>query len=113
MDAVPFSRRIRLRHAEGGRREQSTGNYDRIHPENDITKSVFTEFPMDFCDLTCKYASFPPSEAVDGSCGCRTYIALYCMSKRSLAHKNLPCGEKRTIPEQMNSCTPITKRRRS
>jgi len=33
---------------------------------------------MDFCDLGCKYASFPTSEAADGSYSCRTFIALYC-----------------------------------
>lgn len=50
---------------------------------------------MDFCDLECKFASFPQSEAVDGSRSCRTFIALYCRKKKSLVHKNLPCSEKR------------------
>jgi len=50
---------------------------------------------MDFCDLSCKYASFPTAEAVDGSGSCRTFIALYCMKKISLVHKNLPCGDKK------------------
>lgn len=49
---------------------------------------------MDFCDLSCKYASFPTLEAVNGSGSCRTFIALYCRKKRSLVHKNLLCGEK-------------------
>jgi hypothetical protein len=51
--------------------------------------------PMDYCDLECKFASFPKSEAVDGSRSCRTFIALYCSKKKSLVHKNLPCDEKR------------------
>ena len=49
---------------------------------------------MDFCDLRCKYASFPDSSAVDGSRSCRTFIALYCGKRRSLVHKNLPCPDK-------------------
>jgi hypothetical protein len=49
---------------------------------------------MDFCDLDCKFASFPKWEAVDGSRSCRTFIALYCRKKKSLVHKNLPCSEK-------------------
>jgi len=49
---------------------------------------------MDFCDLDCRFASFPKSEALDGSLSCRTFIALYCRKKKSLVHKNLPCREK-------------------
>jgi hypothetical protein len=49
---------------------------------------------MGFCDLDCKYASFPDSSAVDGSRSCRTFIALYCKRRKGLVHKNLPCGEK-------------------
>jgi hypothetical protein len=45
----------------------------------------------DFCDLTCTYASFPASGAVDGSDSCRTFIALSCKKERMLIHKNLPC----------------------
>ena len=55
--------------------------------------------PMDFCDLICKYASFPSSDAVDGSRSCRTFVALYC-KRRSLVHKNLPCGDKKTGQEK-------------
>jgi hypothetical protein len=61
---------------------------------------------MDFCDLDCKFASFPKSEAVDGSRSCRTFIALYCRKKKSLVHKNLPCGDKqdgRGRPKQRRS----------
>ena len=49
---------------------------------------------MDFCDLDCKYASFPKTGSVDGSGSCRTFIALYCKKRKSLVHKNLPCGDK-------------------
>jgi hypothetical protein len=55
---------------------------------------------MDFCDLSCKYASFPTSEAVDGSRSCRTFIALYCKKRRSLVHKNLPCRDKKSVQEK-------------
>lgn len=51
---------------------------------------------MEFCDLDCKYAQFPKSDAVDGSRSCRTFIALKCSLKRKLVHKNLPCAEKAT-----------------
>lgn len=49
---------------------------------------------MEFCDLDCKYASFPESDAVDGSRSCRTFIALQCKLKKTLVHKNLPCRDK-------------------
>jgi hypothetical protein len=49
---------------------------------------------MHFCDLNCKYASFPDSSAVDGSRSCRTFIALYCARRKTLVHKNLPCADK-------------------
>jgi len=58
---------------------------------------------MDFCDLSCKYASFPTSEAVDGSRSCRTFIALYCKKRRSLVHKNLPCRDKKSVQEKKNT----------
>ena len=47
-----------------------------------------------FCDLKCRYASFPGEEAVDGARSCRTFVALYCSRKKSYVHKNLPCPEK-------------------
>ena len=49
---------------------------------------------MNFCDLDCKYAKFPKSDAVDGSRSCRTFIALHCTRKDRLVHKNLPCMKK-------------------
>jgi hypothetical protein len=49
---------------------------------------------MNFCDLECRFASFPQSEAIVGSGSCRTFIALSCKKKKSLVHKNLPCTEK-------------------
>ncbi len=49
---------------------------------------------MEFCDLDCKYATFPESDVVDGSRSCRTFIALYCTRKKKLVHKNLPCNDK-------------------
>jgi hypothetical protein len=49
---------------------------------------------MNFCDLGCKFAALPKSEAIDGSGSCRTFIALYCKKKKSLVHKNLPCAQK-------------------
>ncbi|MBZ0155816.1 MAG: hypothetical protein K8I29_06315 [Alphaproteobacteria bacterium] len=49
---------------------------------------------MYFCDLECIYASFPRSDAVDGSRSCRTFIALHCRLKKTLVHKNMPCKEK-------------------
>jgi hypothetical protein len=49
---------------------------------------------MDFCDLSCKYASFPTSEAVDGSRSCRTFIALYCKKEEVLSTRTFPAGIK-------------------
>jgi len=51
---------------------------------------------MEFCDLDCKYARFPKSDAVDGSRSCRTFVALHCTRKKKLVHKNLPCKDKAT-----------------
>jgi hypothetical protein len=47
-----------------------------------------------FCDLDCRYASFPTSDSVDGSRSCRTFIAITCRKKATLVHKNLPCRDK-------------------
>jgi hypothetical protein len=63
-------------------------------------ESTHRKVSMDFCDLSCKYASFPTSEAVDGSRSCRTFIALYCKKRRSLVHKNLPCRDKKSVQEK-------------
>jgi len=51
-------------------------------------------FNREFCDLDCRHAEFPESDAVDGSKSCRTFIALHCRKKRTLVHKNLPCRDK-------------------
>lgn len=49
---------------------------------------------LEFCDLDCKYANFPKSDAVDGARSGRTFVALHCTLKKKLVHKNLPCKEK-------------------
>jgi hypothetical protein len=46
---------------------------------------------MQWCDLTCEAASFPQTEAVDGSRSCRTFAALYCAKLNRLVHKHGPC----------------------
>jgi hypothetical protein len=46
---------------------------------------------MKWCDLSCPEASFPKTEAVDGSGSCRTFAALYCAKLNRLVHKNGPC----------------------
>jgi len=55
---------------------------------------------MNFCDIRCKYASFPASDAVDRSRSCRTFIALYCKKKKGLVLKNLPCGGKQPVDDR-------------
>ncbi|HED00220.1 MAG TPA: hypothetical protein ENN18_07545 [Proteobacteria bacterium] len=57
---------------------------------------------MKFCDMQCKYASWPKDEAVDGAASCRTFQAIYCEKKGRLVHKNLPCPEKiqRSRPDE-------------
>jgi hypothetical protein len=47
---------------------------------------------MRWCDLTCKEASFPKSEAVDGAGSCRTFVALHCAALDRLVAKNSPCA---------------------
>ncbi|HQP51800.1 MAG TPA: hypothetical protein PLA06_06445 [Syntrophorhabdaceae bacterium] len=42
----------------------------------------------------CEYAEHPKETAVDGSGSCRTFVAIYCNLKKSLVHKNMPCGLK-------------------
>jgi hypothetical protein len=46
---------------------------------------------MKWCDLSCEYASFPQTEAVDGSGSCRTFAALYCAKLNRLVYKHGPC----------------------
>lgn len=53
----------------------------------------------EFCDLDCKYATFPKSDSVDGSRNRRTFVGLYCARKKTLVHKNLPCSDK-TVKKQ-------------
>jgi hypothetical protein len=54
---------------------------------------------MKWCDLSCEYASFPKTEAVDGAGSCRTFAALYCARLDRLVHKNGPCQ----CPEEADS----------
>ena len=50
--------------------------------------------PVQFCDLTCRFARFPREEGVDGANSCRTFAALYCTKKKRYVHKNLPCAKR-------------------
>jgi hypothetical protein len=47
----------------------------------------------EFCDLDCKYARFSKSDAIDASRSCRTFMALHCLRKNKVVHKNLPCRD--------------------
>jgi len=49
---------------------------------------------LNFCDMMCVYALMPKDTAVDGAGSCRTFVALYCKTKKSLVHKNMPCMQK-------------------
>jgi len=49
---------------------------------------------MEFCDMICRYATWPEEEALDGSAGCRTFQAVFCKKKKMVVHKNAPCPEK-------------------
>lgn len=51
---------------------------------------------MEFCDMDCMYATFPTSDAVDGSRSCRTFVALYCKRKTNnkVAVERLNCHER-------------------
>ncbi|HEX2966478.1 MAG TPA: hypothetical protein VHO84_11875 [Syntrophorhabdaceae bacterium] len=57
----------------------------------------------EFCDLMCAYATIPGQNAVDGAGSCRTFVALYCSRKKSLVHKNMPCGLKKGRKNQDKS----------
>jgi len=48
---------------------------------------------MEFCSLTCRFASWPEEEGLDGSGSCRTFQALYCRKKGRVVHKNAPCPD--------------------
>ncbi len=49
---------------------------------------------MEFCDLNCRYATWPEKEALDGSGSCRVFQAIHCAKKSRHVHKNMPCPEK-------------------
>ncbi|WP_201328590.1 hypothetical protein [Thermotomaculum hydrothermale] len=53
-----------------------------------------------FCDLMCKYASFPESNALDGAC--RREISLYCAKYRQLVPKNAVCLDFREKSKNKN-----------
>ncbi len=64
-----------------------------------IESFVKRNLTMNWCDLSCEYASFPEVQAVDGAGSCRTFAALYCAKLKRLVHKNGPCpGESETGP---------------
>lgn len=48
---------------------------------------------MKFCDMLCKYAKLP-SDNMDGSGSCQTFIAIFCEKKECIVFKNAPCNEK-------------------
>jgi hypothetical protein len=58
---------------------------------------------MDFCDMTCRHASWPKEGALDGSGSCRTFQALYCGKKKRLVQKNAPCREKENRDAEKDS----------
>jgi hypothetical protein len=53
---------------------------------------------MGFCDLGCRFASWPQAEGMDGSGSCRTFVALYCALKGRPVHKNMPCRDRQERP---------------
>lgn len=64
---------------------------------------------MKFCDLECRWASFPKTNDVDGSRSCRTFVALYCALRKALVHKNAPCADKDETPLKAAKATPRKK----
>ncbi len=44
---------------------------------------------INFCDLSCKYASFPDNAALDGAC--RREISLFCLKYKRFVPKNSVC----------------------
>jgi hypothetical protein len=50
----------------------------------------------DYCDLNCRYASWPKDLALDGAGSCRTFQAIFCERKERSVYKNAHCMEKET-----------------
>jgi len=48
---------------------------------------------MHFCDMTCRFASWPEKSGLDGAGSCRTFQAVYCRKKERLVPKNAPCSD--------------------
>ncbi len=44
-----------------------------------------------FCDLNCRFASFPDNNALDGAC--RREISLFCAKYKRLVPKNAVCPD--------------------
>jgi len=63
-------------------------------PEPKGVKDNVMKGLLNFCDLSCVYASMPKDTGVDGSGSCRTFVAVHCKLKKMLVHKNMPCSEK-------------------
>jgi hypothetical protein len=55
---------------------------------------------MKFCDLNCRYATWPKDEAMDGAGSCRTFQAVFCEKRERLVHKNAPCSDKKRTPRR-------------
>jgi len=53
---------------------------------------------MEFCDMNCRYAEWPGSDALDGAAGCRTFQAIFCRKKKKVVYKNAPCPDKEKRP---------------
>jgi hypothetical protein len=59
---------------------------------------------MQFCDLHCRFASWPEKDSLDSSGSCRTFQAVCCKKKKRPVYKNMPCPDKeaRTDPSGKN-----------
>lgn len=49
-----------------------------------------------YCDLTCKYFSFP-DVLQDGSKTCRTFIAVFCKKNKKIGYKNVLCKDYKQV----------------
>jgi hypothetical protein len=47
---------------------------------------------INYCDLSCKYASFP-DKLCDGSMTCRTFVGIFCKKDKKIVYKNAKCSK--------------------
>lgn len=92
MTAGKRNKPFRVKKAAGKQISNCTGRHQKI--ESFFCEARFDKDGVEFCDHDCRFSKFPKADAVDGSGSCRTFVALHCVLKNRLVHKNLRCKDK-------------------